>query len=416
MLTAAAAGEGGALVVEGPAGIGKSALLREVRDRAAREGFVVLAARGAELERGFSFGVVRQLFETHVRSAPETERERILSGAAHLALPAIGELDLEGSAGPAPGSASPSLDASFAVLHGLYWLTSNIAEAGPLLIAVDDAHWSDVESLRFLDYLAGRLEGLAAMLTVCARRFEPGSFDQLLAALDSEDASRVLQLAPLTEIATDELVRSRLTVAPGPGFSAACHEVTGGNPQLIRELLAALAAEGVEPTASGAELVVELRADRIAASILARAGRAGAPAVSLARAVAVLGGNATIELAAALAGLKPTEATDAVDALIGAGDPLAERAARLRASNRSHGRLQRLRLRRARSIACTRREVVERSRRRPRCRRRPARRGAAGRRRMGGCAAERGGSCGAVAWRAGRCGGIPGPGAHRRSA
>ena len=72
------------------------------------------------------------------------------------------------------------------------------------------------------------------------------------------------------------------TVAPGPGFSAACHEVTGGNPQLIRELLAALAAEGVEPTASGAELVVELRADRIAASILARVGRVG-DAGSLAR-------------------------------------------------------------------------------------------------------------------------------------
>ena len=84
-------------------------------------------------------------------------------------------------------------------------------------------------------------------------------------------------------------MRSRLDVAPGPGFSAACHEVTGGNPQLIRELLAALAAEGVEPTASGADLVADLRADRIAASILARVGRVGEPAVSLARAVAVLG-------------------------------------------------------------------------------------------------------------------------------
>jgi DNA-binding CsgD family transcriptional regulator/tetratricopeptide (TPR) repeat protein len=316
MLAAAANGDGGALVVEGPAGIGKSALLREIRDQAARDGFAILSARGAELERGFSFGVVRQLFEAAVSSAQEAERDRILSGAAHLAIRAIGEPDLTSSSGPAPGSASPSLDASFAVLHGLYWLTSNMSEAGPLLIAVDDAHWSDVESLRFLDYLAGRLEGLAVMLAICARRFEPGSPAQLLSALDSEASARVLLLAPLTESATDELVRSLLEVSPSPGFSAACHRVTGGNPQLIRELLAALALEGIEPTASGADRVADLRADRIAASILVRVGRVGETAVSLARAVAVLGRDATPELAAELAGLDPGEAASAADTLI----------------------------------------------------------------------------------------------------
>ena len=111
-------------------------------------------------------------------------------------------------------------------------------------------------------------------------------------------------------------MRSRLPAAPAPGFSAACHAVTGGNPQLIRELLAALASEGIEPTAHGAGLVADLRADRIAGSILSRVGRAGAPAVALGRAVAILGRNATPALAAALAGLEPREAADAVDALI----------------------------------------------------------------------------------------------------
>ena len=56
-------GHGGALVVEGPAGIGKTVLLAAGLDMAASEGFRVLRARGAELEREYAFGVVRQLIE-----------------------------------------------------------------------------------------------------------------------------------------------------------------------------------------------------------------------------------------------------------------------------------------------------------------------------------------------------------------
>jgi hypothetical protein len=50
--------------------------------------------------------------------------------------------------------ADPSFDSSFAVVHGLYWLAANLAAQRPLLIAVDDAHWADEPSLRWLAYLA----------------------------------------------------------------------------------------------------------------------------------------------------------------------------------------------------------------------------------------------------------------------
>ena len=80
------------------------------------EGFTVFVARGAELERGFSFGVVRQLFEAHVSSVSEAERERILSGAAHLAWPRwrLDLTDRRAPAQPRPRSTprSPSCTAS----------------------------------------------------------------------------------------------------------------------------------------------------------------------------------------------------------------------------------------------------------------------------------------------------------------
>jgi DNA-binding CsgD family transcriptional regulator len=314
LLSEAAASSGGALLIEGPAGIGKSALIRAVKARAQSKQFLVLSARGAELERDFSFGVVRQLFEPTLASAALADRGTLLAGAARLAEPAIGDVDamLESE----PSSASPSLDPTFAVLHGLYWLTSNVAERAPLLVAVDDAHWADAASLRYLGYLAGRLQGLPVMLVIGLRRFEPGAPVDLLQALAAEDSSSVIRIAPLSESGTDALVRSRLTVDPADGFSAACHRATGGNPQLIRELLAALAAEGIEPTPSGADHVAQLRADRIAGSVLARVGRLGRQAVSIAQSIAILGRHASHDLIAKLANVSAAEAAHAIDALV----------------------------------------------------------------------------------------------------
>src|ERR1700733_9604442 len=78
-------GHGGALVLEGPAGIGKTVLLAAGRDAARAEGFRVLRARGAELERGFAFGLVRQLIEPMVASASGQERAVLLDGPPGVA-------------------------------------------------------------------------------------------------------------------------------------------------------------------------------------------------------------------------------------------------------------------------------------------------------------------------------------------
>ena len=73
---------GGALVVEGRAGIGKTALLDATRQRATGLGHEVLDAGGSELEAGFAFGVVRQLFERRLASADQSERAALLAGPA----------------------------------------------------------------------------------------------------------------------------------------------------------------------------------------------------------------------------------------------------------------------------------------------------------------------------------------------
>ena len=168
----AASGQARLVIVEGPAGIGKTQLLTEARRRAPEAGLRVLSARGGELEREYAFGVVRQLFEPALASPGA--RERLLAGAAAPAGTLFEPVALE---------ASPEADSSFAVLHGLYWLTVNLSAEQPLLLSVDDLHWCDRASLRFLAFLVRRLEGLPVLGVASLRTAEPGVDAALLVEL-----------------------------------------------------------------------------------------------------------------------------------------------------------------------------------------------------------------------------------------
>jgi hypothetical protein len=78
----AIAGGGSLLLLEGPAGIGKTRLVLAARQRGRELGLQALGARGSELERDFAYGVVRQLFEAPLLAASPSERAELLAGAA----------------------------------------------------------------------------------------------------------------------------------------------------------------------------------------------------------------------------------------------------------------------------------------------------------------------------------------------
>ena len=301
------AGQGRLLLLEGEAGIGKTALLELAMRLAAERGLTVLTARSAALEEAFGYGIVRQLFESMLLGAPASRRAALLEGPAALAGPVF-SLAAAGGA-----SAAPS-DAAFAVQHGLYRLTANLAREAPLLLCVDDAHWADGASLRWIAYLARRVAELPACVVVARRLGEPSGHDALLDELRVAAGAGAVAPAPLSFGVTSALAGAVLGEAAEPRLARACQEATGGNPLLLGELLRALA-EHPQPAALSVDDVRALGPQRVADEVIRRLRRLPSQAFRLAQAIAVLDVDAELRHAAAVAGLVPREAEAAADGL-----------------------------------------------------------------------------------------------------
>ena len=294
----AADGCGSVVLVEGPAGVGKTELLRLAGSVGERAGHRILRGRGTELDRPFGFGVVRQLFERCVRESPAA-----LEGGAESAAAVFSAASAE----------TPAEEGLYAHLHGLYWLAVNLAEQRPLLLLADDLHWTDTASLRWLVYLAERVEDLPLVLMCATRPAEPGADQQLIDVLAS--TALLVRPAPLSAGAAAVLVRRHLPDAVD-AFTAACHAASGGNAFLLGELLDELASQGMVGKGGEAAQVVEFGAERVGHTVRRRLRLLPEDATAVARAVAVLGPPSSLRDVAELTELSPHAVAAAAEALV----------------------------------------------------------------------------------------------------
>ncbi len=276
-LSGARAGRMSVLFVMGEAGLGKSALLGEAI-RAA-DGFVVGQASGEASEVVLPFG--------------------LLGGALHQA----GSGDVTRAASELP-AAERAVAAWYRVQD---WLGG--ADA-PILLALDDLHWADGDSLALLGLLARHLEPTSLAIVATLRPWPPAAA-QAVNALVAGGAARVSALSPLSQPASIELL-SRITARPvGARLTKELPALCAGNPALLHQL-----APIVDQLGELSQTGLDLGPGGL---LLARFTGLDGASLDYARAAAVFGVSFRPSLAAALAGLDAAAARAALEALCGAG-------------------------------------------------------------------------------------------------
>lgn len=308
-MIAAREGRGSLTVVSGEAGIGKTRLLERLAELGHELGFECLSGRGGEVERDMPWGLIRQLFDPLIGAAKPSRREELFAGAGELARSVFGLSPPERT----PGALSSAI-------YGLYWLLVGASAGRPVLAIIDDAHWIDEESLRWLSFLAPRIEGVPAALALGVRSPDPDADRAALTQIFAHPETRVLEPAALSLDAAQRLVASVLEAPPHPELLAACQDATRGNPFLLRELARELrATPGFDPADRDTAAVTSVRPQTIVRAVLLRLARLPADATQLARAVAVLGRGSGVRELATLADLRSEETIAAHNLLVGAG-------------------------------------------------------------------------------------------------
>jgi DNA-binding CsgD family transcriptional regulator len=224
----------------------------------------------------------------------------VLSGPARLAGIALD---------PDPGELR--LSAETGVSHSLYWLVSNLAELGPVALIVDDAHWADPASLRFLLYLSRRLDGLPVIVVVAARTGDLTKERQLLDMLGAEPECRRLSLQPLSLHGVETLLKEHLGRPVAEPLVARCHNVSGGNPFLLGEIARSLTGDDEHDWIETAGFAPQA----VTRAILLRLGHLGPQARATAEALAAAGDGVAFGVLCEMADAEPDAVGSALDVL-----------------------------------------------------------------------------------------------------
>jgi DNA-binding CsgD family transcriptional regulator len=211
VIAEARSGKGAVVVVTGATGTGKTALLQAMIERAARDNGSCFTVTASASERPHPYGLLDQLVK--------------VMRAGGMADPGWGD-DTDGE------RRDP-----FAGYNRVYRAIHEFARSGSVLIGIDDVHFADEQSLRFLGYLIRRVAWSPVVIVLNGN----SSYEREQAALNAEmlhlSHCHRLRLQPLTGRGIAELLAGRLGTAPDQAVAAFCAEVTGGVPLLLQGLL-----------------------------------------------------------------------------------------------------------------------------------------------------------------------------------
>jgi len=239
--------QGQVAVLSGEAGIGKSRLVAEVKNYAGSHDFLLVQGSCFPTDHAIPYAPLLDLLRSFLSSHPSTLPTREVESFAQAFLPLLPDLGHLLPSGTPP-STLPALDPEqekrrrFETLA--HFLTSQTS-ARPMLLVVEDLHWSDDTSLEFLHYLARRCAAHRLLLLLTYRSDElHASLRHFLAQLDRERLSQECSLARLTRDEVEAMLRAIFALPHSLRLEllALLYALTEGNPFFVEEVLTSLVA------------------------------------------------------------------------------------------------------------------------------------------------------------------------------
>jgi DNA-binding CsgD family transcriptional regulator/tetratricopeptide (TPR) repeat protein len=316
----AAAGRGGTTLLAGVGGVGKTRLVGEIAERAARQGWTVTVGRAYPVETGVPYAVFADALTT------------VLRGLTPAALAVMTRGDAGTLAKICPAfSTTPQTPVSREggdVKSRLHWtfaqFLGQLAAQQPILLVLENLQWADSSSLELLHFVARHMGSERVALLCTYNETELDANPTLRAteqSLLSVGAGRLMRLEPLTADALQELMRGAFhaDVASARALAGRLYSWTRGNPFFVEEVLKALVESGALHEHNGSWLGWEAELPDLPRSIrdavTARVNRLGAVARTVANLAAVIGTRTSHDALVAVSGLTESDVLAALDEL-----------------------------------------------------------------------------------------------------
>jgi len=297
LLRAAAGGAGTVALVTGEIGVGKTRLVSAVRELAERDGVATAAGECLEPFATQPYAPVAELLRDLLRERDGADARALLEHVEPWLLRLLPELG-----GPPEERAAVEEHERYRVARGVCALLERWADEQPVVVVLEDLHWSDAATLALLPWLARRVRHCAVLVLATLRSDELAARPDLLATIAELERRRLAEriaLAPLEPDAVEEMVRA-VAADASPALLDAVRRRSDGNPLFVEELVRTLGAgsDEVPPT--------------IQEAILRRVARLPADAQALLSVASIVGERFELELVRRVTGHDAATALAAV--------------------------------------------------------------------------------------------------------